>query len=218
MARVRQPMATAWLFFCFVQNSKRKRRAFARRSVFMNARVKPGHDNLNSVIQERSERAPARMLQLPQCLRLDLTNTFACHRELPADFFQRVVGVHGGCLRRWVRSERAHRSSDHRDIFERCVAVLRLTPRALDCDDHLLGRIDEDDLAKGAIRRKGTVVDAARQGWRRPPVVAVSRRRTGHEPTEGGGRAVGLSGEIAPAGRQDPSASMPAGPQIVSAQ
>src|SRR5712691_2098528 len=110
-------------------------------------------------------------------------------------------------LRRWVRSERAHRSSDHRDDFEPGVAVLRLTPRALDCDDHLLGRIDEDDLAKDAIRRKGTVVDAARQVRHRPPVVAVSHRRTGHEPTEASGGAVGLSGEIAPAGRQDPSAT-----------
>jgi hypothetical protein len=34
-----------------------------------------------------------------------------------------------------VRSERAHRSSDHRDDFEPGVAALRLTPRALDCDD-----------------------------------------------------------------------------------
>lgn len=34
------------------------------------------------------------MLQLAQCLRLDLTNTFACDRELLADFFQRMVGVH----------------------------------------------------------------------------------------------------------------------------
>ena len=46
-------------------------------------------------------------------------------------------------LRRWVRSERAHRSSDHRDDFDLGIAVLRLTPRALDCNDHLLGRIDE---------------------------------------------------------------------------
>src|SRR5882757_662437 len=110
-------------------------------------------------------------------------------------------------LRRRVRSECAHRSFDHRDDFDLGFAVVRLTPRALDYDDHLLGWIDEDELAKGASRRKGTVVDAARQRRHRPPVVAVSRRRTGHEPAEGSGRAVGLSGEIAPAGRQDPSAT-----------
>ncbi len=34
------------------------------------------------------------MLQLPQRLRLDLTNTLSGHRELLADFFERVVGVH----------------------------------------------------------------------------------------------------------------------------
>src|SRR5260370_4540213 len=79
-------------------------------------------------------------------------------------------------LRRWVRSERAHRSSDHRDVFDRGIAVVRLTPRALECNDHLLGRIDEDELAEDAIRRRGTVVDAARQGRYRPPVIAVSRR------------------------------------------
>ena len=37
---------------------------------------------------------PARMLQLPQRLRLDLADALARHRELLADFFQRVVGVH----------------------------------------------------------------------------------------------------------------------------
>ena len=34
------------------------------------------------------------MLELAQGFRLDLTNTFACHAELLADLFQRVVGVH----------------------------------------------------------------------------------------------------------------------------
>ena len=34
------------------------------------------------------------MLQLAQRLRLDLTDTLSGHRELLADFFQRVVGVH----------------------------------------------------------------------------------------------------------------------------
>jgi hypothetical protein len=51
-----------------------------------------------------------------------------------------------------------------------------LTPCALDCDDHLLGRIDEDDLAKGAARRKGAVVDAARQGRHRPPACSTTTR------------------------------------------
>jgi hypothetical protein len=54
---------------------------------------------------------------------------------------------------RWLRSQRAYRSSDHRDDFDLGIAVLRLTPRALDCNDHLLGRIDEDELAKDASRR-----------------------------------------------------------------
>ncbi len=34
------------------------------------------------------------MLQLAQCLGLDLADAFARHRELLADLFQRVVGVH----------------------------------------------------------------------------------------------------------------------------
>src|SRR5258708_30169558 len=80
-------------------------------------------------------------------------------------------------LRRWVRSARAHRISDHRDVFDRGIAVVRLTPRALEINDHLLGRIVEDELAEDAIRRKGTVDDAARQGRYRPPLIAASRRR-----------------------------------------
>src|SRR5262249_53130910 len=38
--------------------------------------------------------APARMLQLPQRLRLDLTNALARHRELLADLLEGVIGVH----------------------------------------------------------------------------------------------------------------------------
>jgi hypothetical protein len=37
-------------------------------------------------------------------------------------------------------------------------------------------------------------------------LVAVSREAARHQPTEGGGRAVGLAGEITPAGRQHPAA------------
>jgi hypothetical protein len=48
-----------------------------------------------SVVEEGAEfTAPRRMLQLPQRLRLDLADAFAGNRELLADFFQRVVGVH----------------------------------------------------------------------------------------------------------------------------
>jgi hypothetical protein len=61
----------------------------------MDARVEPGHDDLNLVIQKAPQLpASARMLQLPQRLRLNLTNAFARNTELLADFFQRVVGVH----------------------------------------------------------------------------------------------------------------------------
>jgi hypothetical protein len=50
---------------------------------------------LTSIIQETPQLpASARMLQLPQRLRLDLPNTLSGHRELLPDFFQRVVGVH----------------------------------------------------------------------------------------------------------------------------
>ena len=38
--------------------------------------------------------ASARMFELAQGLRLDLTNAFARHGELLADLFQRVIGVH----------------------------------------------------------------------------------------------------------------------------
>ena len=48
-----------------------------------------------SVIEEAPELpASARVFELPQSLRLDLADTFARHRELLADFFERVVGVH----------------------------------------------------------------------------------------------------------------------------
>ena len=86
------------------------------------------------------------------------------------------IFLRAGGLRRWLRSQRAYRGSDHRDVFDRGFAVVRQTPRALKCNDHLLGRIDEDELAEAAIRRKGTVVDAARQGRHCPPVIAVSSR------------------------------------------
>src|SRR5712672_3134938 len=47
------------------------------------------------VIQEAPQLPrPRRMLQLPQRLRFDLPDTLSGHRELLADFFQRVVGVH----------------------------------------------------------------------------------------------------------------------------
>ncbi len=50
---------------------------------------------LSSAIQEAPQlAAPARVLQLAQCLGLDLANTLAGHRELLADFFQRMVCVH----------------------------------------------------------------------------------------------------------------------------
>ena len=57
------------------------------------------------------------MLELAQSLRLDLTDTFARDRELLADFFQRVVGVHADAeahaqhalLARRERSQHARR-------------------------------------------------------------------------------------------------------------
>ena len=62
----------------------------------MDARVEPGHDDYGKSVIEEAPQLPAsaRMLQLPQRLRLDLTDTLSRHRELLADFFQRVVGVH----------------------------------------------------------------------------------------------------------------------------
>src|SRR3954470_24726554 len=48
-----------------------------------------------SIIQKTSQlAASARMLELAQRLGLDLADTLARHRELLADLFQRVVGVH----------------------------------------------------------------------------------------------------------------------------
>src|SRR5260370_42643308 len=53
------------------------------------------HQYLFSIIQEAPQLpAPRRMLQLPQRLGFDLPNTLSGHRELLADFFQGVVGVH----------------------------------------------------------------------------------------------------------------------------
>ncbi len=37
---------------------------------------------------------PARVLELPECLGLDLADAFAGDRELLADLFKRVVGIH----------------------------------------------------------------------------------------------------------------------------
>src|SRR5205085_8754792 len=82
-----------------------------------------------------------------------------------------------------------------------------LAPRALDDRDDPGGWMDVDVLAEAAARKKGAGVDAGRPVRLRPPLVAVSQGGAGHEPTEGGGRAVGLSREIAPAGRQYPSAT-----------
>ena len=48
-----------------------------------------------SIIQKAPELPrPRRMLQFPQRFRLDLPNPFAGHRELLADFFQRMIRVH----------------------------------------------------------------------------------------------------------------------------
>src|SRR6266480_5023304 len=48
-----------------------------------------------SIIQKAPQLPrPTRMLQLPQRFRLDLPDTLSRHRELLADFFERVVGVH----------------------------------------------------------------------------------------------------------------------------
>jgi hypothetical protein len=48
-----------------------------------------------SVIQEAPQLpAPAWVLQLPECLGLDLADAFAGDGELLADFFQRVIRVH----------------------------------------------------------------------------------------------------------------------------
>jgi hypothetical protein len=47
-----------------------------------------------------------------------------------------------GRLRRWVRSERAHRSSDHRDDFDLGVAVLRLVSEVSRMDN-IVDRLTE---------------------------------------------------------------------------
>ena len=112
-----------------------------------------------------------------------------------------------GGLRRWVRSERAQCSFEQRESLGAGVDVVMLTPRALDDSDHPRGRMDVDVLAEAAARKKSAGVDAGRPVRHRPPVVTVSPGGAGREPAEGGGRAVGLASEIAPAGRQRPSAT-----------
>src|SRR5215813_6029966 len=48
-----------------------------------------------SIVEEGSQLArPARVLELAQRLGLYLADAFARHRELLADLFQRVVGIH----------------------------------------------------------------------------------------------------------------------------
>src|SRR5215210_764720 len=60
-------------------------------------RLPPGlhRDNEGSGIEEAAQLArAARVLQLAQCLRLDLADALARYRELLPDLFERVVGVH----------------------------------------------------------------------------------------------------------------------------
>src|SRR3954463_8263653 len=54
-----------------------------------------GEERETSVVEEAPELARAAgVLELAQGLGLDLADAFAGHRELLADFFQRVIGVH----------------------------------------------------------------------------------------------------------------------------
>jgi hypothetical protein len=51
-------------------------------------------DGTSSIVEEAPQNPrPARMLELAQRLCLDLADALSGHRELLADFFQRVVGV-----------------------------------------------------------------------------------------------------------------------------
>src|SRR5262245_2515553 len=123
----------------------------------------------------------------------ELTRTLALV-ESPRDLVTQILlqrNARRGLGRR-VRSERAHRSSEQRERLGLGVAVLMLTPRALDGNDHLLGRMDVNVLAEGAERQKGAGVDAGRPVRQHPPLVAVSHGGAGHEPTEARGRAAGL--------------------------
>src|SRR5690606_19405844 len=65
-------------------------------AVRMAVTLSRGTDTSPPLIVEEAPQlpAPARMFQLAKGLRLDLANTFARHRELLADFFQRMVGIH----------------------------------------------------------------------------------------------------------------------------
>src|SRR4029079_1385224 len=75
----------------------------------------------------------------------------------------RTVSISGGKARgRGHGSERTRRSSEQREGFGRGVAVIMLLPRALDGNDHPLGRVHVDVLAEGANRHEGAAVDA---GW-----------------------------------------------------
>src|SRR4051812_30851465 len=80
-------------------------------------------------------------------------------------------------------------------------------PGALDGDDHLLGRMDVDVLAEGTERHESAGVDAGRPVRQGPPLVAVPHAAARLQLAEGGWCAVGLAGEIAPAGRQDAPAT-----------
>ena len=85
------------------------------------------------------------------------------------------------------------RSSEQREGFGRGVAVIMLLPRALDGNDHPLGRVHVDVLAEGANRHEGAAVDAGWSVRQHPPLVTVSQGVGRHQPAEGVGSVPAFS-------------------------
>src|SRR6476469_27627 len=90
----------------------------------------------SALVEEAAQHAAAAgMLQLPQRLGLDLADAFAGHRELLADFFQRVIGVHADAEAHAQYALLARREA--REHARRGLAQVRLD-RGVDREDGVL--------------------------------------------------------------------------------
>src|SRR5260221_14463792 len=84
------------------------------------------HRAVRSIIQKAPQLpTPRRMLQLAQRLGLDLADAFAGHRELLADFLQRVVGVHADAKAHAQEDRKSTRLNSSHTVISYAVFCLK---------------------------------------------------------------------------------------------